>query len=84
MTANQPPDGVTAEIADRLRTHVHVKGWGYAGPYRCGIAAGELGLDVEPWWPTEHSCRVFRAGVEVGRERVRASIEQLQGQGVKK
>jgi hypothetical protein len=62
------------ELVARLREHVHLMGWGYAGPYRCGIAAGELGLDVEPWWPTEQSCRIFRDGVELGRERARKAL----------
>ena len=56
-------------IKDRLRAHVHGKGWRHAGPYRCGIAAGELGLEVEPWWPTEQSNRLFRQGVAIGQAR---------------
>jgi hypothetical protein len=57
------------DLIGRLRTHVHAKGLGYASPYRMGIAAGELDLDVDPWYPTEQSRFSFLEGVEVGKKR---------------
>ena len=71
-------DKASAATIERLRTHVHVKGWGYAGPYRMGIAAGELGVEIEPWWPSAQARKCFRDGVVVGQER---AIAQNQPSG---